>query len=134
MSSTIALFLCTIFVLFLLRMDRREAPEASRALWIPTLWILIHGSKALGIWFGAGVDEEGSPLDRIVLSGLICLGMLLIAARKGDWIGAIKENSWLFLLVAYMLASSLWSEIPYISFKRWTRELGTIVMALLILT
>ncbi|HEX8949660.1 MAG TPA: O-antigen ligase family protein [Dissulfurispiraceae bacterium] len=73
-------------------------------------------------------------MDRVVLSGLICLGMFLIAVRKGDWIGTIKENSWLFLLVAYMLASSLWSEVPYISFKRWTRELGTIVMALLILT
>jgi O-antigen ligase len=33
-----------------------------------------------------------------------------------------------------MLVSILWSDIPYTSFKRWTRELGTVIMAFLPLT
>jgi exopolysaccharide production protein ExoQ len=65
---------------------------------------------------------------------MICIGITLLAARKVKLFGAIKENFWLFLLIAYMLLSILWSDIPYISFKRWVRELGTVVMALVLLT
>lgn len=46
----------------------------------------------------------------------------------------MKENIWLMLLVGYMLVSILWSDIPYISFKRWTREVIAVVMAILVAT
>ena len=146
MPSALALLLCIIFVLFLLRLDRKEAPDASLASWLPTLWILIISSKGVGTWFGAQADDDGgSEWDRIVLSAMICIGILVLASRKLDGIfllgarkvylfSAIKENIWLFFLIAYMLMSILWSDIPYISFKRLVRELGSVIMALVLLT
>jgi exopolysaccharide production protein ExoQ len=138
MPPQLALVLCTGFVLFLLQIDRKKAPKVSRALWIPTIWMLSIGSKPWGVWFnsaGAGADpDSGSELDRLFLVGLLCLGLLILARRKGNWSGALRKQTWLMLLIAYMLASIFWSDIPYISFKRWTRELVAVVMALLVLT
>lgn len=48
----LALLVCTTFVLFLLRLERRESAGVSAALWIPALWMLAIASKALAIWFG----------------------------------------------------------------------------------
>lgn len=93
-------------------------------------------SKPLGIWFqSSGVSmEEGSPLDRIFLIVLLCLGLIILATRRFNWSKAIKENIWLMLLIAYMLVSCMWSDFPFTSFKRWTRELIVVIMALVVST
>lgn len=136
MPPILALLLCTIFVFFLLRLDRKQSPEVSRALWIPTIWMLSIASKPLAIWFGVygSTPDEGSPLDRAFLSSLLCLALFLLAGKKLDWSRTIKENSWLILLIAYMLVSIVWSEIPFVSLKRWIREIIAVVMAFLVLT
>jgi exopolysaccharide production protein ExoQ len=136
MSPKLALFLCTVFVLFLLRLERKQSPKASCTLWITTIWMLCIASKPLGIWFRSGGEnfESGSPLDQYFLISLLCLGLFILAARTFDWTRAIKENIWVMLLISYMLVSILWSDIPLITFKRWTRELIAVVMAFLVLT
>ena len=134
MPPILALFICTAIVLFLLRLDHKQTPMMSRALWIPTLWILSVASKPLGVWFGAEGENEGSPFNQFFLSILLCIGFLIIASRKIDWSHAIKENTWLILLIGYMFASVLWSDTPFISFKRWIRELVAVVMACCLLS
>src|SRR6266496_2926134 len=134
MPPALVLLACTCFVLFLLRFDLNQQPKVSRALWIPTIWMVICGSKPLSIWFGFGYDESGSALDRVVLSGLLLAGWFILVRRRLDWSSAFKDNVWLMLLLFYMLMSILWSETPGVSFKRWFRELGSIIMALLVLT
>lgn len=135
MPPQLALLFCTVFVLFLLHMERKQAPTLSRALWIPTIWMLHTASKPLGIRFeSVGDVEAGSPLDRVFLSGLFCLGLFILTWRKFNWSRAIMENYCLMLLIGYMLASVLWSDIPFVSFKRWARELIAVVMALIVLT
>lgn len=130
MPPSLALLLCSLFVFFLLRLDRKEVPGISWAAWIPTLWILIISSKGVGTWFGVGADEEGSLYDRIVLSGMIGMGITLLAVRKFQLFKAFTENIWVFILISYMLVSILWSDTTYISFKRWVREFGSVIMAL----
>lgn len=76
--------------------------------------------------------EAGSPLDRIVLTVILFLGLLVLSKRKVDWAHALHENPWVTLLLAYMLISILWSEMPFSSFKRWTRELVALIMALVV--
>jgi len=90
----------------------------------------------LGVWFGVGGTdmESGSPLDRAFLSGILCLGLLILAKRKFNWSNAIKENPWLMLLIGYMLLSIFWSDIPYTSFKRWIRQMVAVVMVFLVAT
>jgi len=130
--STIALIICTIFVLYMLRLDRKQSPEVSFAFWIPTIWFLVLSSRPLGIWFqtgGATIIEEGNPIDRAFLTIVLVLGLIILVKRKFSWSSLIKNNVWLILLLGYMLLSCLWSGDPFISFKRWTREVIAIVMA-----
>lgn len=136
MPPQLALFLCNVFVIFLLWLDHKKAPSVSLALWIPTLWILLIAGKPLGIWFGnEGNYADGSPLDRIFLSGLLGFGFFFLAKRRFKWFSAIKEHLWLILLIGYMLVSVSWSDNQFTSFKRWTREeLVAITMAFLVLT
>ncbi|OGL43428.1 MAG: hypothetical protein A2W05_00345 [Candidatus Schekmanbacteria bacterium RBG_16_38_10] len=136
MPPQLALIICIIFVLWLLHLERKQAPNVSRVLWIPTIWMLSIASKPFGVWFmSAGADAEaGSPLDRVFLSVILCLGLIILASRKFSWSRAIKENSWLMLLVSYLLVSILWSDIPFISFKRWIREVVAVVMAFIVMT
>jgi len=136
MPPELALFFCTVFVLFLLRLERKHAPEVSRTLWIPTIWMLYIASKPLGVWFQSGgvTAESGSPLDRVFLVALLSLGLFILTWRKFSWSYAIKEYTWLMLLIGYMLTSILWSDIPFISFKRWIRELVAVVMVFVVIT
>jgi exopolysaccharide production protein ExoQ len=119
----------------MLRLDQRQSKEVTRALWVPTLWILLIAGKPLGRWFQySGGNEESSPLDRTLIVILIMAALLILSRRKFDWPRAVKDNSWLIVLVAYMLVSMLWSSMPATSFFRWVRMMPAILMAFVILT
>jgi exopolysaccharide production protein ExoQ len=135
MAPTLALVFCTVFVLILLQLERRVSRGVSAALWVPILWILAISTKPLAIWFGlSGDNESGSELDRLVLSALGVLAVAVLAHRRFDWFGALRRHGWLLALLAYMLASTLWSDIPLIAFRRWMREIITLVMALVMMS
>jgi len=135
MPPPLALLLCTIFVLVLLRIEQRHSAGVSKAMWIPTIWMLLIASKPLGIWFGTSGDAEaGSPLDRLVLSGLGLAGVVVLVRRRFDAADALRDNKWLVALLAYMLVSTLWSDITFIAFKRWVRDGIVLIMALVILS
>ena len=121
-------------MVFLLWLERKQSPEMTRAFWIPTIWMLYIASKPLGIWFkqSSADPESGSPLDRAFLIVLMCVGLWILARRKYDWRNAMKENAWLIVLIVFMFVSILWSNMPYISFKRWTREFQAVLMAFVI--
>jgi exopolysaccharide production protein ExoQ len=133
----LVLILCSVFVYFLLRLDHKQAPESSKALWIPTAWALVTWSKALGIWFqysGEGGEDAGSPLDRTFLIILLCLGLLVILKRHINWAGILRENRYVAVIFGYMLISILWSPQPDISFKRFIKEVVALTMILLIVS
>ena len=134
MPSILALIICTAFVLFQLRLEHKQSPDMTRTLWIPTIWMLYTSSKPLGVWFlQSGSDvESGSPMDRVFLLALMCMALWILVRRKYDWRIAIKENASLIVLIIFMLVSILWSDIPYISFKRWTREFQALLMAFVV--
>jgi len=134
MLPKLALLICAIYVLFLLRLEHRQSPSVSWALWIPTVWMLVIAGKPLGIWFGSGDRDAGSPLDQVFLIAVLCLGLCILASRRFDISLALKGNTALMVLLGYSLMSVFWSEIPFISFKRWTREVIAVVMALLVLS
>ena len=141
MNPTVALILCLILVIVLLCIERIRNPEASNALWVPTSWLLLCGSKPLGVWFGSdailasvGSEEAGSLYDRLVLSILIILALLIIYRRKIDWSGVLIDNFWLILLFLYLGYSILWSDFPLVSFKRWARLCGGIPIAMVVLS
>ncbi len=134
MPPLLALFLCTVFVLYLLRLDRRESADAPPSHWLPTLFMLYASSKPLADWFGKGgvSIESGSSLDRNFLIVLIALALWALARRGCDWRGLLGRQPWLVALLGYMLVSTIWSDIPFISLKRWMREFLAVLVALLI--
>lgn len=136
MPPSLALLLCTIFVLLLLRLEHKQGSSLSHSLWIPTIWFIYSSSKPLGTWLGvSGADmESGSPIDRAFLIALFLVGVLILSRRKFNWSNSIKENYWVMILLAYMLISIIWSDIPGISLKRWIREMIAVVMVLMILS
>jgi len=136
LPPTLALALCIVFVLFLLRLERKQAPDVSRAIWIPTIWMLVIASKPLGVWFQVrnADPEQGSPLDLVFQAALILAAMVILIRRDIDWPGAMRENAWLMALVIFMLISVLWSDLPLISFKRWGKEFLAILMAFVVLS
>lgn len=135
MPPVVALILCTSFVIYLLRLDYKQAPEASPALWIPTIWMLYAMSRTLGSWFHmGGTMEEGSFVDRVFLTTLLCLNVIVLVRRHFNLSAVFRSNPWLIVLLGYMTISLLWSSMPFISLKRWFRELVALTAAFQLLT
>src|ERR1041385_944818 len=141
MSPQIARIIFFAFIGFLFVCDRKRRSGCSNALWIPLFWVLILGSRPFSSWFGGGVDMEttddyieGSPVDRIVFLFLIIAGFIVLKQRQTNWANVFRTNRWLFVFFAYLGISSVWSDFPMVSFKRWIKDLGNIIMVLVILS
>lgn len=144
MPPIIALILCIIFVTILIKFDHQSNNIHSVSIWIPILWFIRSASKPLNYFWGSNQklyeDEltaavmQGSPIDRIFFIILIFLGLIVLLKRKIDWWDFIQNNKWLVLLFLFMFISIFWSDYPYVSFKRWIRAFGVIIMSLIVLT
>jgi exopolysaccharide production protein ExoQ len=131
MPPILALILCSIFVFWLLRIERKQSPNVSLVTWLPAIWMLSIASKPL---IGSAADESGgSPLDRNFQSAILIIGIIIVFSRRVKWLEILKNNLPLMLLISYMLVSILWSDIQYTSFKRWVRQLSVIVIAMVIM-
>lgn len=135
MTPTLALLLCSAIVLLYLVMERRQFPDMTRALWLPTLWLLYTASKPLAVWFrraAAADPEAGSPADRAFLLVLLVLAVAILVRRKYDWKTVLRDNKWLTAMFLFSFISIIWSPIIFTSFKRWSRELAALLMAFII--
>lgn len=136
MFATIALIVCSFLVATLLNVERKRNLAATHGLWVPTVWMLIVGSRSVGRWIDVNQNDYtgGSPLDQLVVTILMVLSITIIHQRRLDWPRIIRDNSWLILLFAYMGLSIIWSEFPFISLKRWIKVFGGLLMALVVLS
>jgi exopolysaccharide production protein ExoQ len=136
MPPPLALFFTAVFVVFLFRRDLRERPPVTRALWIPLLWLLIIGSRAISEWIGGGAIEltEGSPLDGAIYLLLQLAGLVVLLRRRISWSTFVSKNIWLVVFLGYAALSIFWSDYPFVSFKRWGKVLGHPIMVLIVAT
>ena len=142
MPPPIALLLCILFILFLFKMDSKREPKVSRALWIPLIWMLAIGSRPIIFWLnlGSGItitetaNISGSPIDRTLFIVLTVAAILILSKREIYWSQIMKRNFLMILFVLYCGISILWSDYPFVSFKRWVMGLGYFIMVLLVLT
>lgn len=136
MPPQIALCITIAFIVWLLARDR-ALRSSSSALWIPILWLCIIGSRPASSWLGmepANADSEGSPFDRLVFLALILAAFVVLMRRKVSWMKVAGANKWLFLLLIYLGISTLWTDDPFVSFKRWIKEIGNVAMVLVVLS
>lgn len=89
----------------------------------------------LGFSFvGPTDDAEGSPVARVIylVLGLIAIYLL---SRRRHLLGETARANWVLLvLFAYIGLSISWSDMPFISGKRYIKMVGALCMALLIVT
>jgi O-antigen ligase len=98
---------------------------------------MIAGSRALVYWLDIGAldapEEQGNPVDRAVLTLLMIMGMFILR-RRGKWKEIIKSNLPFILFLLYSGISICWSDYMLVAFKRYTKEIGNIIMVLVVLT
>ena len=141
MPPRLASILTLAFVFYLFRRDSRERPNVTRALWIPTVWVLIITTRAVTTWLGmfgisaGGISvEEGSTIDALVYFTLIAAGLRVLMQRRVSLAEVVRSNQWLCLYLLYCFLAIVWSDFPFVAFKRWAKDLGHPIMALVLLT
>jgi O-antigen ligase len=82
----------------------------------------------------ADQQTDGSPLDSLVFLALIVAGATVLSRRRLDWGGLFRSNRCLIIFFIYLGISVLWSDYSFVSFKRWIKDLGNIVIVLVMLS
>jgi O-antigen ligase len=139
MPPNLALLLGIIFIGYLFWIDLNREDKYSNALWVPFLWIFFAGSRYLSHWVKLAPSDysahhEGSPIDALVFGALLLAGFVVLKRRKIDWIFLLSQNKLIFIYLVFCCFSIVWSDYPFISFKRFIKELGNPIMILVILT
>lgn len=136
------LFAYSLWLLWLLHRDVKERVSVSSSVWIVLAWVVIHGTRPVTSWF-SGADQsislpesrdEGNLVEALVNLVLIMAGLIVLWRRSIRLPAVIRENPWLFVFYLFWLMSVTWSDYPFITLKRWFKDMGTVVMVLLVLT
>jgi O-antigen ligase len=76
---------------------------------------------------------EGSPVDQAVLLGLVAIA-LVILARRGRVGALLRANLPIILFFLYCAVSVLWSDFPDVTFRRWIKAVGCLLIVMVVLT
>jgi O-antigen ligase len=141
MSGNAATYIFLGAVLFLFLRDRKLRPMTSAALWVPFFWFAIIGTRAVTYWFNTqeqirrvDMNVDGSPVDAACYAGLLLAAVVILARRKIDWGVLFGSNALLLMFFGYCFISAAWSDFPLVSVKRWVKDMGQVLMVLVILT
>jgi exopolysaccharide production protein ExoQ len=138
MSRPFALLLCLPLIIWLWKRDQRGRPPFSSALWIPLLWFLVLGSRPISWWLGIGGsgsgDLEGNWFDRLLYLSQIFASIYILSKRGIQWGTFIGQNKAIFLFYGFLLLTMFWSPYPFVTFRRWFKDIGAIFVILVILT
>jgi O-antigen ligase len=139
MSPLIATILIGIGIIGLFVLDRNGEAQASKALWIPVVYLCICGSRSVSAWLGVNPLDEvngvySSPIDAAVNLVLLALGLIVLIARRRQSRLLLRRSGAVLLFYSYGLLSVLWSDLPFITFKHWTKGVEDVVMVLIVLT
>ena len=137
----IALVGTLAFVFFLYWRDIRQRPNVTGQLWLPIIWVVLIGSRSVTQWLyslnlpiAPGSPDEGNPLDAFVYFTLILAGLYVLNNRRVSVAEVFHNNGWVIAFLLYCFIAILWSDFPFVAFKRWIKVLGHPIMALIILT
>lgn len=141
MSEHLATIVYIAGIAGLFYLDRDPDRKVSWAIWIPTLWLLIIGSRSVSEWFQSGPQvsrmtqyTEGSPLDAAIFGILIAGGVVVLSRRSGKVRQFLGANWPLLAYFGWCALSVLWSGYPSIAAKRWVKATGDVIMVLVVLT
>lgn len=141
MSPSLATVVFAMGIGGLFVLDRDPEARTSKALWIPVLWLLIIGSRPVSQWLQMGpvMDSsdaalDGNSLDALVFGVLMLAGLVVLLTRRQEAGKMLRSNGPLILFFLYCGISVLWSDFPFVAFKRWTKGVADLLMILIVLT
>jgi exopolysaccharide production protein ExoQ len=140
MLGRIILWATVFFAIWAIRRDTTRRDGVSAALWIPTLWVGILASRPVSAWLSGRFLErseyslEGSPIDMLFFLALIIAASIIVLNREPDWASFISRNWPIVVFYLYLLVTVFWADSPLDSFKRWFKEVGNIIVIMVILT
>ena len=142
MNGLLILFAFSFWLLWLYYCDSKERASVSSGSWLVVAWAVIFGSRPVTEWF-SGADQglmlsssmdEGNTIESAVSLSLIVAGLIVLLRRGVSWSVFIRDNIWLVVFYLFWLISVSWSDYPLITFKRLFKDLGNIVLLLVVLT
>jgi len=104
-------------------------------MWIPSSGYLSKvrdRHRVAGHW--RHQRRGGNPIEALIAFILFFAAFLILQRRRFPWGSLPYLNVAFFLLLAYLALSVLWSPYPFVAFKRWFKEFGNVLIALVILT
>jgi exopolysaccharide production protein ExoQ len=141
MVRLLSALICAIVIWQLFRLNREKEIPASKALWVPTVWLFFGATRNPAEWFHLSGGEqsggrymEGSPLDQIALSAMLAIGLAVLFSRGKRVVAILQSNFPVILYFLYCGLSIIWSDFPEVASKRWLRAAGDVVMVLVVLS
>ena len=139
MNWQVAILMCAVGIAVLFFVNRNKAVQTSNALWLPVIWMWLVGSRSLSQWFGVGPGNlngtlEGSPLDAAVFGLLVAMGAIVLLRRRRYTRAYLAVMTPIVAYSVYCLMSVVWAPYPVPALKRWVKDVGDVVMVLIICT
>jgi exopolysaccharide production protein ExoQ len=142
MGAQLAFLICSVGIAELFYLDRDKSVRTSKALWLPVIWLWIAGSRSVSVWLATGGGSEGalastldgSPMDATIYAALMVAGMIVLFQRTNRTTALLKASGPVLIYFLYCMISTAWSPIHGPAFKRWTKDVGDLVMVLVIAT
>lgn len=143
----ISIMLSIILFVVALKIDLKNKKNVmSWASIVPFVWLSISLSRNVSRWLSIGnfqmvrgndyvsILEKGSVTDQLFFSTLFLFAAIILIKRNKLVINVLRENKIWLLLILYCMVSFIWSEFPFISLKRFVKDLNAFLMVLIILT
>ena len=129
---TTALSACVVFILGMVVADCRRRKSVSSAVWIPTILLLILGSRPVSLWMAGGKgfigemgnEAAGSLMDQLFFFFVLGSSFVVASSRGVKWARVFAANRALMLFYLYFLVSVAWSGDPMGSLKRIIKDFG----------
>jgi exopolysaccharide production protein ExoQ len=143
MQQKIGLVFCILFVVFLIKRDIKQTSGVSKAINVPLFWLIIAGSRSIFSWLNLGASgskslveayQEGNPLDRNIMILVFICGAVILSRRRLIWSEIFQKNRVFILYFIYCLVSVLWSDYPFVAFKRFITFAGMMILILVVLS
>jgi exopolysaccharide production protein ExoQ len=129
-------------IIWLCVRDVKRRDGVSGATWLVVMWFLIFASRPVSSWLQGGRLSQqsadgyldGSPMDAVIFFGLIVAGAAVLVRRSVQWSALISRNRWMFVFFFYCMVSVVWSDYPFVAFKRWFKDFGNVILLAVLLT
>jgi exopolysaccharide production protein ExoQ len=138
MGGQLAIGICGLGIGVLFYFNRDRSVATSKALWVPVIWIWLACSRGISNWFGMGSSRglegtlDGNPLDAAVIGVVALVGAFIVFGRRKKARAYLSVITPIIFYSVYCLISVVWSPYQVPALKRWTKDVGDVVMVLII--